>query len=196
MIYTDKQVWEVCKVVAPKLEIDAYLAMALCEQECSHKIGKGKEARFDITKYDASVSRLEQNFYDRYTRDFEYSTGVETLLASSYSVMQMMGESLRECTDPSGRNFFEWYFWQQAETVRENLLFIPMSPVCVINAIDFYCDHLDISIEWGCRWFLKKKKLASGSVQLALQYWNGGSNKNYSKEVLERIPRLQKTFMI
>jgi hypothetical protein len=191
MIYTRGQVWEVVKAVAPRMELDPFLVLAICEQECEHNIGRKGNRHFDVLQYECSVPRLEQGYMDRYTRDFEYSTCIEGLLAMSYSTMQMMGESLRECFDASGKNYFEWYFGQQNEGMR-NLLAEPMSPFCVINALDFYCDHLDVAVEWGCRWFNKKKKLASGSIQLALQKWNGGGNPKYCEEVLTRIPRLTK----
>lgn len=43
------------------------------------------------------------------------------------------------------------------------------------------------SIQWGLQLFLKKLTIASGSVERALLFWNGGGNKSYPSEVLARV---------
>lgn len=182
MIFSQQQVWQAVKSVSAILKLDAHLIMAINEQECQHPNG-------DLLQYDCSVARLEQGFYARYTRKFEFSTCVETLLACSYSTMQMMGESLRECKNEQGQNYFEWFFSNQAESM-QRLYDKPLSPFCVIAALDYYCSDLNVSIWWGSRWFMSKLKLANGDANQALLRWNGGSNTAYPSEVNARKPRL------
>jgi hypothetical protein len=46
------------------------------------------------------------------------------------------------------------------------------------------CDP-ELGIEWGCRILRKKLDVAKGNIMKALQFYNGGGNKNYASEVLE-----------
>jgi soluble lytic murein transglycosylase-like protein len=47
------------------------------------------------------------------------------------------------------------------------------------------CDPF-VGIEWGCRHFSNKLKVAGGDVTRALLLWNGGGNKQYPDQVLAR----------
>jgi hypothetical protein len=196
-IYTDKQVWEQVKIIAPLHELSPLLVMAICEQECDHSTGTRPNRKFDKTLYNCSTPRMEPAFRDRYTRDLNYSTCVESLLASSYGPMQMMGESLRLCKNANGLNYFEWWFKSQTEDAQQKIYLNSMSPFAVINALDHYCDELSIAIDWGCRWFAEYKlKPSGGDIQKGLLSWNGGSNKTYPLEVVGREPDLQKRLIV
>lgn len=193
MIFTDQQIWTVCKKIAPIYKLDPYLILAINEQECEHWVGPHDKRVFDVTQYDCGVPRMEPKFYDRYTRDFQYSTVVEALLAMSYGPMQMMGESLRECMNDVKQNYFLWFFASQTSPMKQ-LLVDPLSPDNVTRAIDYYCATPEVAIDWGCKWFLHYLKMSSDTTA-ALLRWNGGGNQEYPNEVLERIPRLKAKFV-
>jgi len=181
MTFTPEQVWQECKSVAGTFGVDPYLIMAINEQECEPG---------PAGSYDASMPRMEPNFMQRYTRKLQYSSVVETLLACSWSTMQMMGESLREIRNDHGQNFFEWFFTQQ-QHAQQVWLIQPLSPAAVTLALDAYCVNLNWSVYWGTLWFMSKMRAANGVVHDALQRWNGGGNPEYADQVLNRIPKLK-----
>ncbi len=168
--FTKTQVLAACQTVAPKYSLDPKLIFAICQQEGAR----------DGVNWDPSIARLEQGFYRRYVEPMNYATTSEILLSASYGVMQMMGESLMEL------GYFEWYFGQLPQEM-QNVLDHPRSQLAIPNAIDYYCVHLDIMVEWGTRWFKRKFDAAGGDLTKALQLWNGGSNPNYASEVITKM---------
>jgi soluble lytic murein transglycosylase-like protein len=50
------------------------------------------------------------------------------------------------------------------------------------------CDP-DIGLDVGCRVLAHKLVAAGGSVERALQLWNGGANPDYAAQVLARLPQ-------
>lgn len=52
------------------------------------------------------------------------------------------------------------------------------------------CDP-DNGLDLGCRVFAARMIEAGGSVQLALQLWNGGAAPDYASQVLARVSRFQ-----
>lgn len=166
-----EQVYELCKTITPQHEIDSILFLALCEQESS---------------YNEFAVRLEPKFLDRYiSKQLEYSIPVEALLANSYGLTQMMGESLRL----SG--FFKWHLENNVE-VSHNKYGGEMSRAHFIIALDNYVNQPTWQIEWGCIWLRKKLVLAHDNLDKAFLYWNGGSDPDYPHKIHTREERLRK----
>lgn len=159
-----------CEKIAPQFNFDSKLIYAVCLQEG----GKNKDGTFA-----PDIARLEQNFYRKYVEDeLELATTSEVLLAASYGVMQMMGDSLRQA------DYFKWYF-SNMDTRMQEILGHPHSQFCIPNALDAYCVNLEWMIIWGCKWMDIKRKLAKGNERLMLTYWNGSSA--YPDEVYEKL---------
>jgi hypothetical protein len=49
--------------------------------------------------------------------------------------------------------------------------------------------EIGTGLEAGCRLLASKRNRARGNLETTLLYWNGGSNKNYPSEVLERMSK-------
>jgi soluble lytic murein transglycosylase-like protein len=47
----------------------------------------------------------------------------------------------------------------------------------------------NLNLYWGCLWFIHKMLQAKGIIDIALEDWNGGSNKNYYSEVEGFMPK-------
>lgn len=175
MIIRKEDVLAVCRVVAPKYELDPLLVFAVCLQE-GQKTAAGD--------YDPSVARLEQNYYRRYVERGDRATTTEVLLSASYGVMQMMGLSLLEL------GYFQWYFEQSAVGVQA-VLKNPLSQFAVPSALDAYCDDLGWMVEWGTRHLAKKRKAAAGDTGRMLDLWNGDLTGKYRTEVMEKYNKLK-----
>ena len=171
MTYKEDEVYLACKTIAPAFGFDPKLVMAICKQECEHRvIDPDGKFRFHPELFRADKARLEQNYYDKYVeRQNELATTTEGLFALSWGVMQMMGLSLKEC------GFFQWWFSQQPGALQ---VFVqnPLSDVAVVKALNWYVVNLEAMIQWGCKWLTKKKELAHGDERLMLTYWNGSSS--------------------
>jgi hypothetical protein len=170
MTFTKEQVLASCNVIAPALKFDPLLVYAICLQEGAR----------DGDEFDPSVARLEEGFYLRYVeKKNDLATTSEVLLAASYGVMQMMGLSLMEL------DFFEYYF--NLAVVPKEYLGSPLSQVCIVSAIDWYCENLNAQIEWGTKHLAKKRELAENQVGKMLDLWNGDRTGKYRTEVLKRF---------
>ena len=186
MIFTDKEIYTACKKIAPAFGFDPKLIFAINQQECEHRVvdADGK-FRFHPDLFRADKCRLEQRFYDKYVeRQNEFATTTEGLLALSWGIMQMMGLSLFEC------GYFQWWFDQQGESQKEYFK-ESMNEVAVMKALNWYVVNLEAMITWGCRHLDKKRKLAGGNIERALDLWNGDLSGGYRKEVLDRIPLIK-----
>jgi soluble lytic murein transglycosylase-like protein len=75
------QIYEICKVAAPKYNFDPLLIMAIVEQESA---------------YNDRAIRFEIGFLRHYVLPLRLSFSGSLLLSFSYGLMQVMGESLRE----------------------------------------------------------------------------------------------------
>lgn len=163
-----------CKKVTPDYGFNEKLIYAVCLQESE----RNKDGTFA-----PDVARLEQGFYRRYVEDeLKLATTSEVLLAASYGVMQMMGESLRQA------GYFKWYF-ENMDTQMQQVLGHPLSQFAIPSAIDAYCENLEWMIIWGCIWMDKKRKLAKGEERLMLTYWNGSSH--YPNEVYSKLKTIK-----
>lgn len=168
MIFTKDQVFATCDAIAPSYGFESSLIKALCLQE-------GAKHGNDFTP---DIARLEQGFYRRYVEDKQdLATTSEVLLAASYGVMQMMGESLQEL------KYFQWYFDQS--TIKQ-VLGNPLSQFAIPSALDAYCTHLNWMIDYGCKWLKRKVDIASGDIQMGLGFWNGDTSGKYASEVLAK----------
>ena len=173
-IFAKIDVFNACKTIAPKYELDPKLIYAVCLQEGS----KNKKGDFE-----PDVARLEQGYYRRYVEPMILATTSEVLLAASYGIMQMMGLSLKEA------GFFQWYFDHCSGGTRLAIK-APMSQYAVPSALDAYCTNLNWMIEWGCKWMVTKRDKAKWDIEKMLGYWNGDTSGKYASEVLERMGKL------
>jgi len=172
------EILAICKTAAKSYGIDPLLIMAVCEQESQDQKEKGSCDEYAV--------RLENGFYNRYIKRFEFATSSEVLLSASYGLMQVMGESLREM------KYFEWYRkWYNGQHPTWPLLTEELSQLTVVKGIDDFMINPIWQIEWGIKWFDRKLKGASGNVETALQRWNGGGNPNYAKEVMSKFDRMK-----
>ncbi len=176
MIIRKEDVVSACKLIAPKYNLEPNLIIAICLIE-----GEKDKAN----SFDPSVARLEQNFYRKYTKPQNFATTTEILLAASYGVMQMMGQSLLEV------KYFEWFF-NSRDPVTKYSLGNSMSEIAVPKAINFYCVSLETMIEFGCKHFSNKLKLAGGNITKALGFWNGDLTGKYAESVQKIIKNLPK----
>lgn len=177
MIFTKEQVFAACDKIAPQYNFEASLIKALCLQEG----GRKKDARAkEGWLFAPDRARLEQGYYLRYVEaKNEFATTTEVLLAASYGVTQMMGLSLKELA------FFEWWFAEQVEAMKI-ILGNPYSEIAVPKALNWYCEHLNAQIDWGCKWLAKKRIVANGDIRKTLGYWNGDTSGKYAGEVLAK----------
>jgi len=164
---TKDQVRQLCEQFGPRFNIDPALGLAICSRESGSGGGFSDDA-----------CRLEEGFYRRYTAPGSLSTTTEVLLACSYGLMQVMGQSLREI------GFFDFFKTYNNQTSTFQLQ-DPLSEVSVPKGINAFMVRPAWQVEWGMKWFTVKLKLAGGSdVRKALQLWNGGGNPNYASEVI------------
>lgn len=155
-----------CEKYAPCYGFDPLLVMAIACVE---------------SNYDESEVRLENGFYRKYTRPLTYTTTTEILLAASYGLTQLMGESLREA------GFFSWWLKQQAGDV-QTFLGDSLSELAVPKALNEYMLHPEWQVQYGCMWLAKKKNIAKGDTWKTLLYWNG--SPDYPPKVLDIFKKL------
>ena len=165
---TQQQVLDLCKTYAPQYELDPVLVLAVCQQESS---------------FFHDAARLEQGFYRRYTMPDTLATTTEILLASSYGLMQTMGQILRE------HGFFKFYREYHNKVHAEQIV-DPLGEVPVVKGINAYMVRPPWQVEWGCIHLRKKMDTAKGDVRKALLFWNGGGNPSYPGEVLLKYGKL------
>lgn len=161
---TREEVYALCKSTASKYAVDPILILAICEQESS---------------YNPFAVRLETHFFSKYIEKMSLATTSEVLLSCSFGLMQLMGESLRE----SG--YFGWW-----KSLTDSPL-EAVSQVGVVKALDWFMLHPEAQVDFGCRWYVKKRGLAGGDPKKALLIWNGGGDQDYPKKVLARADKLR-----
>lgn len=171
MNFTRQQVYDACKLITPRYDFEPKLIYAVCLQESD----KNKDGSFN-----PDIARLEQGFYRKYTEPMSLATTSEVLLAASFGIMQMMGESLKEV------GFFEWFFYSQCSPGMQKILGSPLSQFCIPHAIDAYCVNLIWMIDFGCQWLSQKRNLANGDEKKMLGLWNGDQSGNYYNKVMEK----------
>jgi hypothetical protein len=152
MKISEADLWMFCKKEGQAQDIDPFLLLAVCRQE-------SKRTREGL--YVPDWPRLEQGFFYKYIADKSYDPVTKVLLSTSWGVMQMMGESLRELG------------YLLAEENKSTLF------------INQYCLNPGLQVESGCKWIKKKIGLANGTIEKGLLYWNGGSNQQYPAQVLK-----------
>ena len=155
MIFSKKEVRETCNDIAVPYDLDPKLIYAICLNE---------SAKDENGNFDASVARLEQNYYRKYVKKMNLPTTTEVLLSASYGICQMMGLSLWELGYFEGKN--------------------------VQQAIDNYCVNLHDMIDTGCRWFLRKLDKANGNIYLGLSYWNGDMSGKYTEKIISTYEKV------
>lgn len=132
------------------------LDASLIKAICLQECERNKDGTFA-----PDIIRLEQNYYRRYVKPLTYQPSTKAMLSASYGVMQMMGLSLLEIG----------YLNNEVDMKMD---------------LDKYVESLELQIEWGCRWFLRKLRSAKGDIAKALCYWNGDMTGRYAEQVLER----------
>src|SRR3990167_10689217 len=137
----EADLWAFCKKEGGAQDIDPFLLLGVCRQEAR----RTKEGL-----YVCDSIRLEQGFFYRYIDKGPYDPVTKVLLSSSWGVMQMMGESLRELG---------------LLTAEEN------KSTMFINQ---YCLNPGHQVESGAKWLKKKIAIAQGNIEKGLLYWNGG----------------------
>lgn len=159
-----KQVFEI--IVSQSPPVDTKLILAIAEQEST---------------FDETAVRMENGFYDRYIRHrTTFATTSSVLLSTSYGLMQMLGESLLEV------GYFEFFKDYANAKAGFQVIMDARSQIGITKGIDEYMLHPDWHIKTGIQHFTKKLGLAHSNIETALQYWNGGGNALYSKEVMAR----------
>jgi hypothetical protein len=149
------EVLAICKKVAPAHGFDPLLIMAVCLQESG---------------YDQTEVRLEQNFYRKYARPQNLPTTDEVLLAASYGLMQLMGESLLEAG-----YFGAWSYGN-----------IPQK-------IDALMENPELQVVLGCQWLAHKMKgLQTNNVERGLRAYNGSAE--YPPLVFAKWDELKKEY--
>jgi hypothetical protein len=174
MVFTAKQVYEIAhaEVSVCGYEFDAQLVTAICLQESS---------------YNSEAIRLENGFYNKYTRKENLSPCVEILLAASYGLMQTMGQMLQEV------GYFKGLVFPVHRLVG---LDSNLDAKQVIVALDNYVSDPAQQIKYGCRHFANKYAHAGGDLGKALLLWNGGGNLLYSSEVLNKYEQIKKELSV
>lgn len=193
MTLTELNVIDICKRVAPTHGFEPTLIAAICKQECYHPPNNTK-------LYVLDFGRLEQNYYRKYVVErHEYATTTEILLAASYGLTQMLGDSLREA------GYFKDFFEHQTELYQqwygENDMVdrkgnpVPwMSEVSVPKAINQYLVTPTWQVEWGCRWLKVKQGLAGGDLNRAIDLYNGDLTGGYRSEVLKKQEGIKREY--
>jgi hypothetical protein len=177
------QVWQLTKMLCAQRSIDPWLQMAFNEQE-------GEKDKTNPLLYRPDVTRLEQNYYRRYIVAMNYATTTEGLLAMSWGIRQMMGESLREI------GWFAANLARQNDAYRATYNNDPMHYLGIVDSLNRYCVEPSEQIATGIDWYLKKLKAAGGDQDKAILYYNGGGRPGYKDELLARIPKLQSIYSI
>jgi len=152
---TQTEVKALCDDIAPSLGIDPKLALAICQQESA---------------YNEKAMRLENGFLVRYVLPMNLASTVAGQFATSWGLMQMMGESLHELG----------YFSAD------------QTPEGITKAINLYMITPRDQVQKGCEWFAKKLALARGDEWKALCYWNGDvdGTRGYANAVLAKMAKL------
>jgi len=167
------EVYEHCKVIAPKHNFEAQLVLTFACQEA-------KKDDKNPLLFLADVCRLEQRYYGRYIQAMNYATTTEGLLAMSYGVFQMMGESLRE----SG--YFDRDFLSKPQAYRDSYGNNPMHFAAVPDCLNRYCMDLDAQIESACVWLEKQRKKVGDDPRKICLAWNGGGRPEYADEFFQK----------
>jgi len=174
------QVFELCRIIAPRFQLDPLLGLAVCVQEAEKDSSNPAIFRAD-------VARLEQRFYRRYIEPMNYATTTEVLLSASYGLPQMMGQSLVEL------RWFEKDFTQQSVEYK-NLHVEPMSETNVPKAINRYLVQASEQVETMCEWLARKRQIVGDKEAVFLLAYNGGGNRRYANEVLAKRDALKKIY--
>ena len=151
MNVAEATLWQYCRQYGQELQLDPFLIIAVCRQEA-------RRTREGL--YVCDSIRLEQGFFYKYIDKGNYDPVTKVILSTSWGVMQMMGESLREL----GLLLAE-----------ENLSTV---------FINQYCLNPSQQVSRGAQWLRKKINLAGGDIHKGLLYWNGGSNQQYPDSVM------------
>jgi len=171
-----RAVLSLCKKYAAPAGIDPLTFLALIQRESSFN--------------EAVPPRLEPAFAKRYTFKQDLATSSEVLLACSYGLTQMMGQSLLE------RGYFKYFIgWHNAKYPLSTPLTIFDSQMAICKGVDQYAIEPEWHVEWGVKHFLTKLAFAKGDVHKALQAWNGGGNPHYADEVFTFREQLVKEFL-
>lgn len=152
MNISESDIWTFCRREGASQDIDPFLLLGVCRQEA-------KRTREGL--YIPDWPRLEQGFFYKYIADKPYDPVTKVLLSTSWGVMQMMGESLRE------------------------LGFLPAEENKSTIFINQYCINPGLQVETGTKWLKKKIGIAQGNTEKGLLYWNGGSDVAYPSKVLK-----------
>lgn len=181
MLFTLEQIQESSKAIAPSFGFEAPLITAIAKQECMQRDGL----------FDASVSRLEQNFYSLYVeKKLTLASTVEAQFATSWGVWQIMGLSLYEL------KFFEWYFNTVPSAQWKQVLKDPLSPLTVTEALNWFAGHLNSQCEYACKHLATKREKANklsefkgekDKQRMMLLLWNGGGDPQYDDKVLSKV---------
>jgi len=165
MKWTQDEIFEACKIVAPKFNLNPVVVLAFAKQEAK------KDGKYFL----ADVAKPEPRFYTTYIVPMNLSTSTEVLLAASYGVFQSMGQVLREL------GFFDADFANQSSEYQSRYI-SSMSQENVPKAIDRFCVDLQYQVEYAC---IKIRKLidkyGSDMRKVALMY-NGGGRPEYADE--------------
>lgn len=167
------KVYELIKSSPAGGRYDPILMMAIVAQESS---------------FDETAVRMENDFRRRYLlHKTTWPTTSSVLLATSFGLMQMLGESLLEV------GYFEFFQdWYNTRNVVSPLI-QPRSQIGIVKAIDEYMLHPDWHIRFGMTHFEKKMNLAHADQTLALGYWNGDQSGEYAALVMKHYDELKAT---
>lgn len=168
------EIYEHCKPIAPKYNFEPKFVLTFACQEA-------KKDEKNPLLFLADVCRLEQAYYGRYIQAMNFATTTEGLLAMSYGVFQMMGESLRE----SG--YFDKDFSKQAQAYRDSYGNNPMHFAAVPDCLNRYCVDLDAQIESACVWLAGKRKAVGEDPRKIALAWNGGGRPEYADEFFQKF---------
>jgi hypothetical protein len=149
-----QEVYDITKKLAPGYSFDPILITAICEQESS---------------YNPQAVRLENGFLVRYLSKSTLSPIIKALFATSFGLMQCLGQSLREI----------------------GYITNPSAIVNTVQQLDLFLGNPAFQIEWGMKWLDQKRKHAGDDPESFLQAWNGGGDAQYSRKVLDRFERLK-----
>jgi soluble lytic murein transglycosylase-like protein len=164
------QVYELCKLAGKKHGFDPILLLAVCQQE---------------SNFNHTEMRLENGFYRKYARPLKFASSTEGLFALSWGLMQTMGLILWE------EGYFKYHFSLHDKSYHEFYKNDNMHEVHVCKAINYYMDNPALQVDWGAKHLTTKRKATSGDINKMLLAWNGGGNKNYDDEVLEKENKLR-----
>lgn len=152
MNVSESDIWQLCKKEGQNQNLDPFLLIGVCRQEAR---------RTHEGLYVCDSIRLEQGFFYTYIDKGNYDPVTKIILSTSFGVMQMMGESLRE------------------------LGLLPAEEFRSTEWIGEYCKNPGLQVQSGCSWLIKKIAIAQGNIEKGLLFWNGGSNTAYPASVLK-----------